>query len=80
MAKLARVKEGIDIENPRPFKRMSYALCAREYCTARAIFRLGNLDACGKHPSWAIQVQLKEGEVWKAELRGSGVHLARYVT
>jgi hypothetical protein len=42
-----------------PFAPSRPPVCSR--CEAHAVFRIGGVDACGRHAAWAIAEQVEEG-------------------
>lgn len=64
---VSTLRHNVDLSKPREFRRMSLQMCNRKNCIVYSKFRIGKLDVCGRHTSWAIEFQLGEGETWSSE-------------
>lgn len=50
----------------QPFRPFNPPTCSKRDCDAAAVFRLGELDICGRHTNWAITRQV--GEMQRMDL------------
>jgi hypothetical protein len=50
----------------QPFRPFNPPQCSKRDCEATAVFRMGELDICGRHTNWAITRQV--GEMQRREM------------